>query len=41
VNLLFELEDGRLIPANDELISSIDSQEKKIVMHLPEGLLNL
>ena len=41
VNLLFELEDGRLIPANDELISSIDSQAKKIVMHLPEGLLNL
>ena len=40
-NLLFELEDGRLIPANDDLIANIDSQHKVITMSLPEGLLTL
>jgi 16S rRNA processing protein RimM len=40
-NLLFELEDGRLIPANDDLIANIDSQRKVITMSLPEGLLTL
>ena len=40
-NLLFCLEDGRLIPANDELITSIDVAQKKIVMHIPEGLLDI
>ena len=40
-NLLFELEDGRLIPANDDLIEDIDMQQQKITMSLPEGLLTL
>jgi 16S rRNA processing protein RimM len=40
-NLLFELEDGRLIPAHDELIVAIDPQTQTISMHLPEGLLDL
>ena len=41
VNLLFELEDGRLIPANDDLINNIDSKGKVITMTIPEGLLEL
>ena len=40
-NLLFELEDGRLIPANDDLVTAIDQQQRTITMHLPEGLLEL
>jgi len=40
-NILFELEDGTLIPANDDLIVSIDAKAKTISMHLPEGLLDL
>ena len=39
--LLFILEDGRLIPANDELIDEIDQKGRRITMHLPEGLLDL
>jgi 16S rRNA processing protein RimM len=35
------LEDGRLIPANDDLITAIDTQAQTVVMHLPEGLLEL
>jgi len=40
-NLLFELEDGRLIPASDKLIDDIDQQRRVITMRLPEGLLDL
>jgi 16S rRNA processing protein RimM len=40
-NLLFELEDGRLIPANDDLIHDIDTKGKVIKMDIPEGLLSL
>lgn len=40
-NLLFELEDGTLIPANDDLIEDIDMEAKKMVMNIPEGLLNI
>lgn len=40
-NLLFELEDGTLIPANDELITDIDTSSKRITMSIPEGLLAL
>ena len=39
--LLFELEDGTLIPANDELITDIDTSGKRIIMSIPEGLLAL
>ena len=41
VNLLFELEDGRLIPANDHLIRYIDTRRKVVAMTLPDGLLDL
>lgn len=41
VNILFELEDGTLIPASDELIETIDGTSHTITMHLPEGLLDL
>ena len=41
VNILFELEDGTLIPASDELIANIDGTSHTITMHLPEGLLDL
>ncbi len=41
VNLLFVLEDGTLIPANDDLISDIDMEQRQITMGIPEGLLAL
>lgn len=40
-NVLFELEDGTLIPASDELITDIDTSSKRIIMNIPEGLLAL
>ena len=40
-NLLFELEDGTLIPANDDLITHIDKDLRQIILDLPEGLLDL
>ena len=40
-NILFELEDGTLIPANDDLIENIDTARQQITMMLPEGLLAL
>ncbi len=40
-NVLFELKDGNLIPANDDLIDHIDQNRRQILMNLPEGLLNL
>ena len=40
-NILFELEDGTLIPASDDLIEDIDTDRATVVMHLPEGLLDL
>ena len=41
VNILFELEDGTLIPASDELIKDIDAEHRTITMNIPEGLLAL
>jgi 16S rRNA processing protein RimM len=40
-NVLFELQDGRFIPASDELISNIDTEREEIIMDIPEGLLSL
>ena len=40
-NILFELEDGRLIPANDDLIVDIDTEHRQIRMNIPEGLLDI
>ena len=34
-------EDGRLIPASEDLITDIDQQARTITMRLPDGLLNL
>ncbi|MBO6030642.1 MAG: 16S rRNA processing protein RimM [Prevotella sp.] len=41
INILFELENGSLIPASEDLITAIDQQARTITMHLPEGLLDL
>lgn len=40
-NLLFELEDDTLIPANDDLITDIDTENRIITMNIPQGLLEL
>ncbi len=40
-NVLFELEDGRLIPATDDLITDINTKERTIIMEIPDGLLEL
>lgn len=40
-NILFELENDRLIPANDDLISDIDSEKRQITMNIPQGLLEI
>ena len=41
LNTLFELEDGRLIPASEELITHIDTKKHQIEIKLPEGILEL
>ena len=40
-NIMFELEDGTLIPASEELIEDIDVPNKQIKMTIPEGLLDI
>jgi len=40
-NVLFELEDGTLIPASEELITAVDRNHHTITMALPQGLLEL
>ena len=40
-NILFELKDGKLIPATDDLITRIDMQKRTITMQIPEGLLDI
>ena len=40
-NILFCLDDGRLLPANGDLVEYIDSDQHTIAMHLPDGLLEL
>ena len=41
MNILFELEDGRLVPASEDLITAIDQKARTITMHIPEGRLEL
>ena len=41
INILFELEDGTLIPASEELITDVDKDNKSITINIPEGLLDL
>ena len=40
-NILFELEDGKLIPASEELITNVDTKKRQISINLPEGILDL
>lgn len=40
INTLLELSDGTLIPAADEFIEDIYHEERKLMMRLPEGLVN-
>ena len=40
INTLLEFSDGTLIPAADEFIEDIDHEERKLMMRLPEGLVN-
>ena len=40
-NILFEVEDGTLIPASDELIEDIDTGQRQIKMNIPDGLLDI
>jgi len=41
LNTLFELEDGKLIPASEELMTDIDKENRTIALHLPEGILEI
>ena len=41
VNVLFELENGTLLPAVEEFIEEIDHEGRFLRMHLPEGLVEL
>ena len=41
LNILFCLDDGRLIPASENLITAIDQQTRTLTMHIPEGLFDL
>ena len=41
LNTLFELEDGRLIPASEDLITCFNKDNKTITIDLPEGILEL
>ena len=45
INTLFHvlMPDGNthLIPANDDLVEHVDRQQHAIIMHLPEGILNI
>ena len=41
INILFELEDGTLIPASIELITNVDKKHKEIEIELPNGILDL
>ena len=40
-NILFEMEDGMLIPASDDLIEEIDAEHQQIKMEIPSGLLDI
>ena len=41
INILFELEDGTLIPASIELITNVDKKHKEIEIEVPDGILDL
>ena len=39
INIMFELTDGTLLPAAEELITDINTATHTITMDIPEGLL--
>ena len=39
INIMFELTDGTLIPASEELIEDIDTDRQTITLHIAEGLI--
>lgn len=39
-NILFELDNGLLIPAPEELIEEVDTECRKVTVAVPEGLLD-
>lgn len=41
MNIMFEMEDGTLIPASEELITDIDTENKKITVDIPQGIPDL
>lgn len=41
INIMFELADGTLIPASEELITDIDTENNIITMTIPDGILEL
>lgn len=41
INILFELDNGRLLPAHDDFIKDIDTKQQIIKIDLPDGLLGL
>ena len=41
LNILFCLDDGRLIPASEDLIIAVDQQARSLTMHIPASLLEL
>ena len=41
INVLFCLEDGRLIPAAENFITRVDTDQREIEIELPQGLLEL
>ena len=41
INVLFCLEDGRLIPASEDFITRVDTDQREIEIELPQGLLEL
>ena len=40
-NTLFELDNGALIPVQDELVEAVDMESKTLRMRLPEGLADI
>lgn len=41
LNVLFQLEDGRMFPAHDELVENVDYQNRILTVRLPEGMLDV
>ncbi len=39
INIMFELTDGTLLPASEELIEGVDVENKTVTLNIPEGLL--